>query len=111
MESEIPEFVCLFVYLFVIFGLFICLSTYLYRFTLWIHAHHKHVQAALFLDGQRQTEEAEWVKGHGHHAALRTDQGGLELAVKQVGDDGVVALLVVLPRLLSHGLVGLMEMK
>jgi hypothetical protein len=40
-----------------------------------------------------------------HLIALGADQGGLELAVEEVGDDRVVAQQVVVPGLVGHNLV------
>ena len=62
------------------------------------------LNASLLLDGQRQREVAERVELDGDFLADRTDESGLEEAVKQVDDDGVVTHLITIPCFLRNDL-------
>lgn len=63
------------------------------------------LQCALLLHGQGECQVTEGVESHRDFGANRTDQRGLEEAVKDVHDDGVIPFDVVLPSFLSHHLV------
>lgn len=62
------------------------------------------LQRALLLHGQGEGQVAEGVEGHRDFGADGADQRGLEEAMEDVHDDGVVPLDVALPRLLRHHL-------
>lgn len=65
--------------------------THLRGFGLRVCLYQEHLHGAVFLHGQRQSEVAERIEGHRHLGALRTHQRGLEEAVENINDDGVVA--------------------
>lgn len=77
---------------------------YLHGFGQRVYPHQIDLERPFLLRGQRKSQIAEGVKGDGDLGALGTDQRGLEKAMKDIHDDGVIALHVVLPRLLRHHL-------
>lgn len=79
-------------------------SCYLCGFGQRVQSDKIDLQCPLLLHGQGQGQVAERIKSHGDLGAHRTHQGGLEKAVEDVHNDGVVSLDVVLPRLLRHNL-------
>lgn len=63
------------------------------------------LQRTLLLHRQGESQVTKGVEGHRDFGADRADQRGLEEAVKDVHDDGVVSFDVVLPSLLRHYLL------
>ncbi len=80
------------------------MACYLRGFGQRVQSDQVDLQCALLLHGQGQGQVAERIKGHRDLGAHRTHQGGLEKAMKDVHNDGVISLDVVLPGLLRHHL-------
>lgn len=62
------------------------------------------LQRALLLHGQGERQVAKGIKSHRNFEAHRAHQSGLEEAMEDVHNDGVISLNVVLPRLLCYHL-------
>ena len=67
-----------------------------------VQGHEEDLHDALLADRKWDAQVAEGVEGHRDLVALRTDERGLEEAVKRVDDHRVVPPAVVVPRLLGH---------
>lgn len=78
--------------------------SYLHGSGLRIVANQEHLHCAIFLHGQWQCEVAERVKSDRHFGALRADQCGLEQAMEDIHNDGIITQPMVLPCLFSHNL-------
>ncbi len=78
--------------------------THLSGFGQRVQPHQIHIQRPLLLHGQRQRQVDEGIKGHRDLGAHGAHQSGLEEAMEDIHDDGVVPLDVVLPGLLRHHL-------
>jgi len=79
-------------------------ARYLCGFGQRVHSDQVDLQCPLLLHGQGQGQVAERIEGHRDLGAHGAHQGGLEKAVEDVHNDGVISLDVVLPRLLRHHL-------
>ncbi len=77
-------------------------ESYLCRFGVGVQRDEEDLHDALFADRKWDAQVAEGVEGHRDLEALRTDERGLEEAVKRVDDHRVVPPPVVTPRLLCH---------
>ena len=69
-----------------------------------VHPDQVHLEGSLLLHGQRKGQVAEGVEGHRDLGTDGAHQRGLEEAVEDVHDDGVVPPDVRLPGLLRHHL-------
>lgn len=81
-----------------------CSPSYLRGFGKRVQSDQVDLQRALLLHGKGEGQVAKGIKRHRNFGAHRAHQSGLEEAVEDVYNDGVVSLDVVLPRLLCHHL-------
>lgn len=81
-----------------------CLLDYLCVFGERVQSDQIDLQRALLLHGQGEGQVAERIERHRDFGAHGTHQGGLEKAVEDVHNDGVISFNVVLPRLLRYHL-------
>lgn len=66
------------------------IDSYLHGSGLRVVADQEHFHGAIFLHGQWQGEVAERVKSDWHFGALWADQRGLEQAMEDIHNDGIV---------------------
>lgn len=82
----------------------VCSPSYLCGFGKSVQPDQVDLQSALLLHGQGERQVAKGIKGHRNFEAHGAHQSGLEEAVEDVYNDGVISLDVVLPRLLCYHL-------
>lgn len=82
----------------------VCSPSYLRGFGKRVQPDQVDLQRALLLHGQGERQVAKGIKSHRNFEAHGAHQCGLEEAMEDVYNDGVISLDVVLPRLLCYHL-------